>query len=348
MGGSSKEDTKTTTQILTPEQQRLASLASGNYEKFAATSPTLPGAAGVADFDSAQVAGQEQVLGSVGQAADTVNSANAQNQQFTSGAYLDPDNPSTQGAIRAAVRPLTDTYRDITLPGIAADASTSGTGGISANFGGSRQGIAEGLATRDLNNKISDTAGTIANQARLTNLNSTLQAIGQAPQIAASSTIPGGITSTVGDVRQGQTQAKLDATTQAEQFKQFLPLLMGQWLAQGASGLPGGGTQSVGSSSSQSDPFSTLIGGASAAGGLAGGLGKLLPLFMTSARELKENIVRIGTLPNGLPWYSFNYIGDSALRQGVMADEVEKVLPDAVYRNASGHTVVDYSQVLEG
>jgi peptidyl-dipeptidase Dcp len=33
---------------LTPEQQRLASLAASNYDAFAATSPTLPGAAGVA------------------------------------------------------------------------------------------------------------------------------------------------------------------------------------------------------------------------------------------------------------------------------------------------------------
>lgn len=280
MGGDSKSDTKTTTQTLTPEQQQLATMAAGHYNAFDASNPSLPGSASIAGFDPLQTAGQGQVLGAVPQAASTVDSANAQNQKFTAGDYLDPDNASTQGAIRAAVRPLTDTYRDITLPGIASDATGNGTGGVGANFGGSRQGIAEGLATRDLNNKIGDVSSTIANTARNTNLNATLQAVGQAPQVAASSTIPGGITSTVGDIRQNQAQSGLTADTQASQFKQFLPLLLAQLEGSAAAGLPGGSTTATGSSSSSANPISQLIGGASAAGGLAGGLSKLLPLLM--------------------------------------------------------------------
>lgn len=280
MGGSSQADTKTTTQMLTPEQQQLVSQATGNWQQFATSNPTLPGSAGVAGFDPLQTEGQSQVLGSVGQAKGTVDSANAQNQYFTSGALLDPDNPSTQGAIRAAVRPLTDTYRDVTLPGIAADASTSGSGGVSANYGSSRQGVAEGLATRDLNNKVSDTSSAIANQARQSGLNATLQAIGQSPQIAASSTIPGTITSTVGDVRQQQAQNVLSADTAAQQFQQWLPLLKAQLLTQGAAGLPGGSVTATGTSNQDANPISQLIGGASAAGGLAGGISKLLPLLM--------------------------------------------------------------------
>lgn len=280
MGSTDNSQSQTTQQILTPEQQRLASQSAGFYDQFANSNPTLPGQAGVAQFDPNQIAGQNKVLGSVDQAQNTVDSAAGQNQQFTSGAYLDPDNPSTQGAIRAAVRPLTDTYRDVTLPGISADASTSGSGGVSANFGGSRQGIAEGLATRDLNNKIGDVSSTIANTARQTNLDATLKAIGQAPQIAASSTIPGGIQSTVGDVRQGQEQRNLDAQTAAQQLAQWLPLLKAQYLGAGAAGLPGGATQTVGSSTTEQNPVSQVIGGVSAAGGLAGGLGKLLPFLM--------------------------------------------------------------------
>lgn len=279
MGGSSTSDTKTTTQQLTPEQQQLVSQATGNWQQFANSNPTLPGSSAIAGFDPLQTAGQEQVLGSVGQAKGTVDSANAQNQYFTSGALLDPDNPSTQGAIRAAVRPLTDTYRDVTLPGIAANASTSGSGGVSANYGSSRQGVAEGLATRDLNNKISDTSNAIANQARQSGLNATLAAIGQSPQIAASSTIPGTITSTVGDVRQGQAQNVLSADTAASQFQQWLPLLKAQLLTQGAAGLPGGSVTATGTSNQDANPISQLFGGAAAAGGLAGGLSKLLPLL---------------------------------------------------------------------
>lgn len=280
MGTGTQSDTKTTTQNLTPEQQGLATQAAGFYNQVAGSDPTLPGASSVAGFDPLQTAGQNQVVGAVPQAADTVNSANTANQQFTAGDYLNPDNPSTQGAINAAVRPLTDTYRDVTLPGIASDASTNGAGGIGANFGGSRQGIAEGLATRDLNNKIADTSSTIANTARQSNMANLLTAIGQAPQTAASSTIPGGITSTVGDVKQQQAQAGLTADTQAQQFQQFLPWLKAQVLAQGASGLPGGSVTSTGSSDTSANPISQLIGGTAAAGGLAGGLSKLLPVIM--------------------------------------------------------------------
>lgn len=280
MGSDEKHDSKTTTAVLTPEQQQLASLSAGYYDKFAGSNPTLPGSAGVAGFDPLQTAGQGQVLNAVGQAGDTVNSANVQNQKLTAGDYLDPNNLSTQGAIRAAVRPLTDTFRDVTLPGISADASTSGSGGISANFGGSRQGIAEGLATRDLNNKIGDVSSTISNQARQGNMQAMLQAIGQAPQVAAASTIPGGITSTVGDIRQNQTQTGLSADTAAQQFQQFIPLLKAQLLGQGAGALPGGSTKAEGTSSGSSNIFNQLIGGASAAGGLAGGLSKLIPLFL--------------------------------------------------------------------
>jgi hypothetical protein len=280
MGSDEKTDTKTTMQILTPEQQRLASLSAGFYDQFGGSNPTLPGAAGVAGFDPLQVQGQNEVLGAVPQAKATIDSANTQNQKLTGGDYLDPDNASTQGAIRAAVRPLTDTFRDITLPGIGADASTSGSGGISANFGGSRHGIAEGLAARDLNNKIGDVSSTISNTARQTNMDQMLKALGLAPSLAAGSTIPGGITSTVGDIRQNQAQTSLSAENAAKQFAEFLPLLKAQMLGAGASGLPGGGTTSTGTSSGSSNSVNQIIGGASAAGGLASGAAKLLPLLL--------------------------------------------------------------------
>lgn len=349
MGGEdTKSDTKTTTQVLTPEQQWLASQAGAKYKEFSATSPTLPGASSIAGFDPSQIAGQNDVLGAADTARGTVQGANTQSQKLTAGDYLDPDNASTAGAIRAATRPITDTYRDVTMPAIGADASTSGSGGISANFGGSRQGVAEGLASRDMINKVGDTSAAIANTARQSNMDQMLKAIGLAPQTAASSSIPGGMTSTVGDIRQGQQQTEMSADTQADQFKQFLPLLMAQWLGQGASSLPGGSTTSVGTSSGSSNPINQLIGGASAAGGLMGGAAKLLPLLgFGSERETKENIKHIRTLPNGLKWYSFNYIGSDFPMEGVMADEVAEVLPTAIFRNSEGRIMVDYKQVLE-
>lgn len=281
MGNESKADSKTTTQQLTPEQQALVSQASPLYSQFAASNPTLPGSAGVSPFDPLQTEGQNEVLGAAPAAGNIVGTAGRTNQYMASGALLDPNtNPGFQGAINAAARPIQDTLRDVTLPGIASDASTSGSGGVSANYGSSRQGIAEGLASRGASNAVKDATAGVINAGYNKGLDSTLAAIGQSPTIAASQTIPGTITSTVGDVRQQQAQAGLSADTAASPFAQWLPLLKAQMLTQGAGALPGGSTTSTGTSNTDANPLSQLIGGASAAGGLAGGLSKLLPFLL--------------------------------------------------------------------
>ena len=70
-----------------------------------------------------------------------------------------------------------------------------------------------------------------------------------------------------------------------------------------------------------------------------------------SDRRLKENIVRIGTHPLGFGLYLFDYkpgyrgvCGDG--RQfGVMADEVETVMPSAVAMHPEGHKTVNYTML---
>ena len=95
---------------------------------------------------------------------------------------------------------------------------------------------------------------------------------------------------------------------------------------------------------------SSWIGGL---GSLAGGAAQLYKSgIFASAREYKEDIVRVGDhprLPIGL--YRWRYRepyrakwGD-AWYVGVMADELQTVLPEAVGTDADGHTVVDYSKL---
>lgn len=70
---------------------------------------------------------------------------------------------------------------------------------------------------------------------------------------------------------------------------------------------------------------------------------------MTSDRAAKENIVRIGNHPLGIGLYLFDY--KPAYREtagfgrqfGVMADEVEAVLPRAVVMHPDGYKMVDYT-----
>lgn len=63
--------------------------------------------------------------------------------------------------------------------------------------------------------------------------------------------------------------------------------------------------------------------------------------MMFSDRRLKRNITRIGTHPLGIGWYSYEYVwGERS--EGVMADEVEAVRPDAVFTHPSGFKMVNY------
>lgn len=72
--------------------------------------------------------------------------------------------------------------------------------------------------------------------------------------------------------------------------------------------------------------------------------------MMMSDVRLKKNIERIGTLPNGLPFYSFEYIDavkDHPLAgkghfTGVMAQDVEQVMPEAVITMDNGYKAVNY------
>ncbi len=68
------------------------------------------------------------------------------------------------------------------------------------------------------------------------------------------------------------------------------------------------------------------------------------PTITYSDRRLKQNIKRVGTHPLGIGIYEFDYVwGEHAT--GVMADEVRRVKPEAVLRDASGYDMVDYSKL---
>jgi hypothetical protein len=65
----------------------------------------------------------------------------------------------------------------------------------------------------------------------------------------------------------------------------------------------------------------------------------------------KENIVRVGTHPFGIGLYLFGYKPEFQAewgygRQfGVMADEVETVMPEAISVHANGYRMVDYAML---
>lgn len=79
-------------------------------------------------------------------------------------------------------------------------------------------------------------------------------------------------------------------------------------------------------------------------GAIFGLAGQLAPLAFSDIR-LKENMVRIGTLANGLATYAFNYIGSKMREFGVMAQEALGIVPNAVAIADNGYMTVDYGKV---
>lgn len=80
--------------------------------------------------------------------------------------------------------------------------------------------------------------------------------------------------------------------------------------------------------------------------GLGGSLGAAgIGAGWFSDRRLKTNIKRIGTTPGGIPVYEYVYRGTTKKQTGVMAQDVEKIIPSAVAVTKSGYKAVDYSQV---
>lgn len=281
MGGTSTGTSNTTTQTLTPDQQSLVDLATPDYQQFAAANQTAPTAdQSVAPFNANQIQGQNTVLGTTGTQTGVVSGAANANNLETSGSLLDPSsNPSLAAYQSSAVQPIYDNLNQTTLPQLSANTATSGSGGVSANVGGSREGIAQGIATEGANQAAGATEANIANSGYNAGLSALNAGVNSAPTTAAAQTIPGATQSTVGDVQQQQTQSVDNANVAADQFAQWLPLIKAQLLTQGASATPGGSTTSTGTGNTSANPVSQIIGGASAAGGLAGGLAKLLPLL---------------------------------------------------------------------
>ena len=72
------------------------------------------------------------------------------------------------------------------------------------------------------------------------------------------------------------------------------------------------------------------------------GLGAM-GMMALSDRRLKSHIVRLGDHPLGIGWYAYEIGGRRT--EGVMADEVLTVRPEAVALHPSGYYMVDYSRL---
>jgi hypothetical protein len=202
-----------------------------------------------------------------------------------------------------------------------------------ANMAALNQASQFGATAQNAASLANQAAAMNANQQRLaaTGLLGDLGNMGQ--QLALQS---GEAATNLGFAQQQLNQSRLDAIRnlpleQQEIINQALGLNVG-----GGSGAVSTG-QSSGSGTSQDGIFSAMS----------------PPSLRFSDIRMKENIVKVGELPNGLNLYEFEYkpefidnvLAGPGRQIGVMAQEVEKVMPEAVFTMSNGYKAVDYDQL---
>ena len=142
----------------------------------------------------------------------------------------------------------------------------------------------------------------------------------------------------VGSAYRGQEDLRLSDAINRYNFGQNQPYTgLAQYMGL-LGGTYGGTTDSTGTQPYhdpyRQDPFQNLLG--------AGSLG-LAAYSAFSDRRLKTNIKRVGALDNGAGVYTYRYHNDlpDTVRMGVLADELEAVLPNAVFE-VDGFKAVNY------
>lgn len=273
-GGGGQTSTTTTVQELSPEQQRLINLVIPTAEQIIAQPPELFPGSTIQPFDPLQVQAQENVLalaGPGGQLPSLTGQAGLASQ-FLLGPVLFPEsNPALAAATEAAIRPLTEQFQNVILPGIRGEAITAG------GFGGSRQGIAEGLAAQGLTRQTGDVTASIQANAFQQSLDAMTRALFAAPSTAQLQFLPSTALGAVGAQRQQFGQAQLSEEAQRFISEQLIPFATAQDVAALAFGIPGGRVTSTSQlSGGGGDGFGQALGiAAMLAGLIVPGLGPL-------------------------------------------------------------------------
>jgi hypothetical protein len=372
MGGG--HSTTTTTQELSPEQRALLAPVLPIAQNYLKHPPKLfPGSA-ITPFNNTQVNAQQMTMDAANAMLPSMGAIPKELQSVMSGipnqnaAYqkqvapgnnflTNPKilnaktNPYLQSAIDAATRPAIQTFNEQVLPGITQD--SLGAGGL----GGTRQGIAEGIASRGLQQTVADTGASMGNanyqaglQAMIGGLNSANdsaktglaanqllgQILGQKGDILSQMTLPAQLRESVGKQQQMMQQQLLSEKVQKYMSEQMIPFSVAQDVASMAFGIPGGTTKSE-----STQPGNPMMGMQ-----MAGSALSALPmLFAKSDRRLKKNVRKLGRLIDGLGVYLYQFVDSAIDCIGLLADEVRQTYPQAVLVGSDGYQRVNYTAI---
>ena len=299
-GGGSQETTQTTTPW--SKQQPYLKDIWGSAQDYFGSGQLSPVAPQSAAEQAGIGMGQEAALGG---GFGFAPAAQELGLSTIGGDYLTGEtNPYMQGAIEYAQQPVINAWNQQIKPGIDATfantAGGMGSGAYAAKVAQEGDVLARNLAGAATQAGMQNYGQERQRQLQTMGMAPNLEALGYAP--AESALRYGGLETQRGQFEQGAP---------ARNLAEYARLIYGS---------PQFGTTTGSQDANQGfDPYSTIA-----------GVG-LLGAGMFCDWRLKRDITRIGTLAEGIGLYTFRYLWNDELRIGPMAQEVEKVRPDAVF-----------------
>jgi hypothetical protein len=256
--------------------------------------------------------------------------AQSQIGKTISGDYLS-GNPFFQGAFQGATRDISNQFGQ-NIMDIRSKASSAGRYGSGAQTG------LEGRAAEGLATALSDIGGKLAYANYDTERARQEAATQNAPEMAMADYSD--FTKLLGA---GQLGEQYDQAKIADQLARYQYAAPESRLGTFLSGVYQAPAGSQTSQPIYGNPKGEAIGTATQLAATAA--------MLFSDVNTKKNIKKIGSLPNGLNIYTYEYKDEfkdnpkagHGLQFGVMAHEVEKVIPEAVSVDKSGYKVVNYS-----
>ena len=264
-GSSQPTQTATTQSVLAPEQKQILDLAMPGISSFAASVPKRYQGSTVAGFTPEQLQGQQMALDAAGGGQSSLaTSATDANNFLLTDIWNPSSNPGLQGAINAAVRPITENYQQVVRPALRDEFTGAGQ-----QFGGSRRALAEGQAANAYMRNVGDTSSKIAQDQYSNNLAAYVRGLGLVPTTQQAAVAPAITTSGVGDVKQAMAQALLGEQVGNWNYDQLAPFLQSKELISLLTGIPGGSTTTTAQANTPGqNKLSSALGGAASGAAL--------------------------------------------------------------------------------
>lgn len=285
------------------------------------------------------------------------NPGNAAFSQFANGSMN--NNPYMQGMANAAADSITRNYQTATAPqttsqmegsgrygsGAMANAQSQNEQNLATQLGNSMNNLYGGMYQTNMANQLQGAQGLSSNY----NTASQQQLAGSANAPNIVNSVNGAISNlyNMGGNQQALNQSQINAPWQL--LNNYSNLIQGQYGGQTSTQQPYYTNQmagAMGGAMGGAALGSMLSNGSNYGSGAGALLGGAMGAY--SDRRLKSDIEPTGeSLDNGLPLYRYRYLWDAShvRRMGVMSDDVRKIAPHAVARDASGFDKVDYDAI---